>query len=286
MDPHEVLGVPKDATPAEVKAAYRRLSMVHHPDRGGDAEDFKRVAEAYERCAHPPPPPRREAAAAAAGDDVQSVGLSERDVLFGGPKSFFRTRRVPCRACEGTGIANPQRNVIRCRECDGVPGAEGCRGCGGRGWFVLRAVPCAACDRSGVCAIRRKERIDLRAGAVNGSLHDATTRLVHRFDTDRLRVEGGEGVVRVDVSVKEVLLGFVRRVELAGVEHTLRVREVWDPSRDRTLPNEWAIPIKARFRVVFDENERGYLEKVRRALLRARVEGDLDVRDQKHDEEG
>ena len=130
------------------------------------------------------------------------------------------------------------------------------------------------------------ERIDLRAGAADGSLHDATTRLVHRFDTDRLRVEGGEGVVRVDVTVKEVVLGFVRRLSLAGVDHTLRVSEVLDPSRDRPLPNEWAIPVRARFRVVFDEAERGFLEKVRRALLRARVDGDLDVRDQKHDEEG
>lgn len=30
------------------KAAYRNLSMVHHPDRGGDEEKFKEVKEAYE----------------------------------------------------------------------------------------------------------------------------------------------------------------------------------------------------------------------------------------------
>ena len=216
-----------------------------------------------------------------------SVGLTEHDVLFGGTKCFFRKRRSPCRDCEGTGIANPQRNVIRCRECDGVPGAEECRGCLGCGWYVLNAVPCASCDRLGVRSIRTKERISLRPGAPDGSFHDATTRFVHRFDTDRLRVEAGVGVVRMDVSVREVLLGFVRHVTLGGVEHTLRVSEVLDPSQDLPLPDEWGIPVNARFRVVRGEDERGYLEKLRRALLRAaRVDGDLDVRDQEHEEEG
>ena len=136
-------------------------------------------------------------------------------------------------------------------------------------------------------SIRTKERITLRPGTPEGSFHDATTRFVHRFDTDRLRVEAGVGLVRMDVSVREVLLGFVRRFTLGGVEQTLRVSEVLDPSQDRPLPNEWGIPVNARFRVVRHEDERGYLEKLRRALLRAaRVDGDLDVRDQEHEEEG
>lgn len=32
----------------EVRKAYRRLSMVHHPDRGGDSQKFQLVAKAYE----------------------------------------------------------------------------------------------------------------------------------------------------------------------------------------------------------------------------------------------
>ncbi len=45
---HEVLGVAIEATPAEITAAYRRLAMVHHPDRGGDADSFRRIRAAYE----------------------------------------------------------------------------------------------------------------------------------------------------------------------------------------------------------------------------------------------
>lgn len=32
----------------EIKAAYRKLALVHHPDRGGNEEKMKEVNEAYE----------------------------------------------------------------------------------------------------------------------------------------------------------------------------------------------------------------------------------------------
>ncbi|HTB49283.1 MAG TPA: molecular chaperone DnaJ [Verrucomicrobiae bacterium] len=47
-DYYEVLGVGKSASADEIKKAFRRAAVEHHPDRGGDEAKFKELNEAYE----------------------------------------------------------------------------------------------------------------------------------------------------------------------------------------------------------------------------------------------
>lgn len=48
-DYYEVLGVSKDASPDEIKKAFRKAALKYHPDKdGGDEAKFKEVNEAYE----------------------------------------------------------------------------------------------------------------------------------------------------------------------------------------------------------------------------------------------
>jgi len=47
MDYYKILGVNKSFSSEELKLAYRKLAMKHHPDKGGDEAEFKKINEAY-----------------------------------------------------------------------------------------------------------------------------------------------------------------------------------------------------------------------------------------------
>jgi DnaJ family protein A protein 2 len=48
MSLYEDLGISKESSPDEIKKAYRKLAMKHHPDKGGDPETFKKISHAHD----------------------------------------------------------------------------------------------------------------------------------------------------------------------------------------------------------------------------------------------
>ncbi|NRF68562.1 molecular chaperone DnaJ [Aquincola sp. S2] len=90
-DYYDILGVPKNATDEDIKKAYRKLAMKHHPDRnqGDDAkkaeERFKEAKEAYEMLSEP----QKRAAYdqyGHAGVDPNAAGVGGG--FRGGPEGF------------------------------------------------------------------------------------------------------------------------------------------------------------------------------------------------------
>src|SRR5574344_1184925 len=98
-DYYEVLGVSKEATPEEIKKAYRKKAIEFHPDKNpGDKqaeEKFKEAAEAYDVLSNPDKKARYDrfghaGMSGAAGGGFSSGGFSMDDIfsnfgdIFGG----------------------------------------------------------------------------------------------------------------------------------------------------------------------------------------------------------
>lgn len=52
-NPYEVLGVQRDATQDEIRKTYYKLSLKHHPDKGGSENAFKKIQQAYSEISTP-----------------------------------------------------------------------------------------------------------------------------------------------------------------------------------------------------------------------------------------
>ena len=109
-DYYEVLGVAKNATEQEIKAAYKKMAIKYHPDRQGDKSDaekkeaeakFKEAAEAYDVLHDPQKRQRYDqfgfaGVGGAAGGGYQNMSMDDifsqfGDIfsdLFGGGASF------------------------------------------------------------------------------------------------------------------------------------------------------------------------------------------------------
>jgi molecular chaperone DnaJ len=159
-DHYEVLGVTRDASPQEIKTAYRNLARQLHPDANQNdpeaAERFKTVTHAYEVLSDPEKKQRYdlfgdERASAGMGGFGDFGGISDLfSTFFGGTAGG--TRRGPSRgadllteveltlaeAASGVEREIELENLVGCSDCEGSGAAPGthpttCTDCGGTG---------------------------------------------------------------------------------------------------------------------------------------------------------
>ncbi len=180
-DYYEVLGVGRNATPEEMKKAYRKLALQYHPDRNpGDKEaeeKFKEAAEAYDVLSNPDKKARYDqfghAAFEGGAGGFQGGGMSMDDIfsqfgsIFGDFFSGFsgfggggqqRTRRAVQR---GSNLRIKVKLTLEeidkgCEKKIKVSKYVPCKTCGGSGARNNNYETCPHCHGSGVVTeIRR-----------------------------------------------------------------------------------------------------------------------------------
>lgn len=94
--PHEILGLPRNATAEEVKRRYRELASKAHPDKGGTVEQFQALQAAYEAALQLPPVNCETCEDTGVVLKTAEVPKKRRAVL-----GLEFAVRVPCPSCRG-----------------------------------------------------------------------------------------------------------------------------------------------------------------------------------------
>jgi len=187
---YKLLEVDKNASDSEIKKAYRKLAVKHHPDKGGDPEKFKEITHAYEVLSDSDKRSRYdqfgeeglEEGGGGDGGDIFEAFFGGGGGRRGGPKKRQKTKDVVQNlkvTLEQMYSGATKKMAITRQVIDKKKGVQECRECDGRGVKieVVRMGPmiqqmqsqCNACGGTGKTFQTKQEREVLEVHIQKGS---------------------------------------------------------------------------------------------------------------------
>jgi DnaJ-class molecular chaperone len=212
-DPWEILGVPRDADENAVKKAYKKLAMKHHPDKGGDPEQFKKIQSAYDKIIKGEP----ETPTGEGFDPFSMFGQFFQGGFGGGRQKQIHdihvTLEVAYRGHEVNLKVSDNEACIACRcdVCKGVgsiqlgPFNQTCPKCGGR-----KARGCSSCNNRGSVETTTNYTVTIKPGTQSGTVIPVCEKFDVRLIIDkdpRFELDGIDLVYTVNMTFKESLVG-------------------------------------------------------------------------------
>ena len=275
------LQVEKTADEKEIKKAYRKLAVKHHPDKGGDEHKFKEISAAYEVLSDKE---KREKY-----DRFGLEGLSDEGG-GGGPDDLFsmffgggRSRASGPRKSESVNhplkvsledLYNGKTAKIAINRQVIVGESKMCTACDGQGVVIeLRQIAlgmvqqlqrrCTECGGQGYCATRKKERKILEVHVEKGMKHNAkipfrgmadekpnmeagdVNFIIQEKEHDTFKRKGADLLITKTLSLNEALCGFEWTIKhLDGREIAIKSKpgEVIKPEASSSHPFVKIVP--------------------------------------------
>jgi len=279
---YETLGVGKDASAKDIKKAYRKLAVQHHPDKGGDEHKFKEISAAHEILSDPEKRKvydahglegLRDDAEGGGGPDVEDIF----SMFFGGGGRRRRRRsqdvvqNLPV-SLEDLYKGKTLKMEINRQILVGEP--RTCPHCNGQGVVVMmRSLgigmiqrieqPCESCRGEGVLYSSKREQKKIDVVIEKGMHHKSRVTIDGMADEepnietgdlhfvimlkehDVFKRKGADLLITKTLSLKEALTGFSWKVtHLDGREILIKSRpgEIIQPLESGNKPFLKLIP--------------------------------------------
>lgn len=254
-DYYELLNVDNNSTLDDIKKQYKILALKHHPDRNdGDDTHFKNIKDAYDILSDEEKREEYDSLRyAKKKGKIQSfftdilneeyeqqkikIKMNIEDIMYGCYKNYYVFISYPCTACNETGIFDPAKNTIQCRECFGRgvnPSISflSCITCNGKGIFIIKNKVCNICNGGKRIKKKNTKSIYLRPGMKNNDIITISKSIIliieHDLEDDIIKVDDFNIHINISITLLELLCGFIKEIKYAHESIILRSNKVFD----------------------------------------------------------